>query len=376
MDNKAGSLVKNLSGELAYYSFKPSPLPPELDYSKPLLSKIIDANKIVGALDALSLRIPNINLYISMYVRKEALLSSQIEGTQCTLEDLFSEENINANLDVSDVINYIKALDYGIERMDSLPLCNRLIKEIHKILLSNTRGEDKNPGEFRTSQNWIGGAGCSLRNARYIPPNVEDMTIAMSDLEKFINNEDSIDPLVKAALIHYQFETIHPFLDGNGRIGRLLIILFLINRKILSKPVLYISYFLKLNRIEYYDRMSEIRRNGDYEQWIMFFLEAVEQAARDGIATIDKLVALHDKNMQLIYNKSKNQRVRNFLPYIENNPIIDIGKTASALNIAYNTASKLISTYESLGILANTGYADKSRIYSYTEYLEILKSGT
>lgn len=376
MDNKAGSLVKNLSGELAYYSFKPSPLPPELDYSKPLLSKIIDANKIVGALDALSLRIPNINLYISMYVRKEALLSSQIEGTQCTLEDLFSEENINTNLDVSDVINYIKALDYGIERMDSLPLCNRLIKEIHKILLSNTRGEDKNPGEFRTSQNWIGGAGCSLRNARYIPPNVEDMTIAMSDLEKFINNEDSIDPLVKAALIHYQFETIHPFLDGNGRIGRLLIILFLIDRKILSKPVLYISYFLKLNRIEYYDRMSEIRRNGDYEQWIMFFLEAVEQAARDGIATIDKLVALHDKNMHLIYNKSNNLRVRNFLPYIENNPIIDIRKTASALNIAYNTASKLISTYESLGILANTGYADKSRIYSYVEYLEILKSGT
>lgn len=376
MDNKAGSLVKNLSGELAYYSFKPSPLPPELDYSKPLLSKIIDANKIVGALDALSLRIPNINLYISMYVRKEALLSSQIEGTQCTLEDLFSEENINANLDVSDVINYIKALDYGIERMDSLPLCNRLIKEIHKILLSNTRGEDKNPGEFRTSQNWIGGAGCSLRNARYIPPNVEDMTIAMSDLEKFINAEDSIDSLVKAALIHYQLETIHPFLDGNGRIGRLLIILFLIDRKILSKPVLYISYFLKLNRIEYYDRMSEIRRNGDYEQWIMFFLEAVEQAARDGIATIDKLVALHDKNMQLIYNKINNLRVRNFLPYIENNPIIDIRKTASALNIAYNTASKLISTYESLGILANTGYADKSRIYSYIEYLEILKSGT
>ncbi len=269
-----------------------------------------------------------------------------------------------------------KALDYGIERMDSLPLCNRLIKEIHKILLSDTRGDDKNPGEFRTSQNWIGGAGCSLRNARYIPPNVEDMTIAMSDLEKFINDEDSIDPLVKAALIHYQFETIHPFLDGNGRIGRLLIILFLIDRKILSKPVLYISYFLKLNRIEYFDRMSEVRRKGDYEQWIMFFLEAVEQAASDGIATIDKLVALHDKNMQLIYNKSNNLRVRNFLPYIENNPIIDIRKTASALNIAYNTASKLISTYESLGILANTGYADKSRIYSYTEYLEILKSGT
>ena len=267
MENIAGRLVKNLSGELAYYSFKPSPLPPELEYNKELTAKLIEANNRVAALEALVYRIPDISLFISMYVRKEALLSSQIEGTQCTLEDVLKTElEANSNLDVKEVINYVNAFSYAIDRMQTLPLCNRLIKETHEILLSNTRGDDKAPGEFRTSQNWIGGKGCTLKNARYIPPNVDDMLEAMSELEKFINTEDGIDSLIKAGLIHYQFETINPFLDGNGRIGRLLIILYLIDKHVISKPALYISYFLKNNRIEYYDRMSEVRQKEDYKQ--------------------------------------------------------------------------------------------------------------
>ena len=273
MNNRAGCLVTNLSGEMAYQSFRPNPLPPEppIEMSNELIAKLIDANRRLATLDGLSSRIPNMDLFVSMYVRKEALLSSQIEGTQCTLDDIlnpFAEENTNLN--VSDVVNYIRAEEYAINRLQTLPLCNRLIKETHAVLMEGVRGQEKNPGEFRYSQNWIGGQGSTLRNARYIPPNPEDMVDAMSDLEKYMNGEDSLDPLIQAALIHYQFETTHPFLDGNGRVGRLLITLFLMEKKILSAPSLYISYFLKMNRVEYYDRMTQVRKTGDYEQWVLF----------------------------------------------------------------------------------------------------------
>ena len=286
MNNRAGCFVTNLSGEMAYQSFRPNPLPPEppIEMSGELIAKLVDANKKLAALDGLSSRIPNMDLFVSMYVRKEALLSSQIEGTQCTLDDIlnpFAEENTNLN--VSDVVNYIRAEEFAIERLQTLPLCNRLIKETHAVLMEGVRGQEKSPGEFRYSQNWIGGQGSTLRNARYIPPNPEDMINAMSDLEKYMNSEDTLDPLIQAALIHYQFETTHPFLDGNGRVGRLLITLFLIEKKILSTPSLYISYFLKMNRVEYYDRMTQVRKTGDYEQWVLFFLQALSDSAEDAI---------------------------------------------------------------------------------------------
>ena len=215
-------------------------------------------------LDTASKLIPNVELFISMYVRKEALISSQIEGTQCTLDDVLDPELDNtANLDVIDVINYVDACSYALERIKKLPLCGRLFREIHEKLLSGVRGQEKNPGEFRRSQNWIGAANCSLLEARYIPPNVEDMNQAMSELEKYMNEGDDYDPLIWIALIHYQFETIHPFLDGNGRVGRMMILLYLMEQDLLDKPVIYISYFLKKNQIEYYDRISEVRRSGN-----------------------------------------------------------------------------------------------------------------
>ena len=260
---RSGSVVQNLSGELAYFSFKPTPLPPEppVEISPQMLSLLIEANRKVAYLDASSDKIPNVNLFLSMYIRKEALVSSQIEGTQCTLDDVLAPENEeNANIDVGEVINYITATDYAIDRLERLPLCMRLLKETHAVLIRGVRGSDKTPGEFRTSQNWIGGQGSTLKNARYIPPSVDDMKTALSQLEQFMNANNALDPLIGAALIHYQFETIHPFLDGNGRIGRLLITLFLIEKKIISKPVLYISCFLKMNRVEYYDRLSEVHK--------------------------------------------------------------------------------------------------------------------
>lgn len=381
MNNRAGAFVNNLTGEMAYQSFRPAPLPPNppIAFSGELVAKLVDANKKLAALDGLSARIPNMDLFVSMYVRKEALLSSQIEGTQCTLDDILNplmEENTNRN--VSDVVNYIKATEFALNRLHSLPLCNRLIKETHAVLMEGVRGQEKSPGEFRYSQNWIGGQGSTIRNARYIPPNPEDMQTAMSDLEKYMNGDDSLDPLIQAALIHYQFETTHPFLDGNGRVGRLLITLFLMEKGILSHPALYISYFLKMNRIEYYDRMTQVRKTGDYEQWVMFFLQALSDSAGDAIQTIDALTALHNQSVAKLGAFSKRQQTNllKLFAYIETNPIIDIQKTAAALGLSYNTVSKMVTILVDEGILRQTDKAGKAKIYSYADYLDILRKDT
>lgn len=381
MNNRAGAFVSNLTGEMAYPSFRPAPLPPNppIALSGELVAKLVDANKKLAALDGLSARIPNMDLFVSMYVRKEALLSSQIEGTQCTLDDILNplmEENTNRN--VSDVVNYIKATEFALNRLHSLPLCNRLIKETHAVLMEGVRGQEKSPGEFRYSQNWIGGQGSTIRNARYIPPNPEDMQTAMSDLEKYMNGDDSLDPLIQAALIHYQFETTHPFLDGNGRVGRLLITLFLMEKGILSRPALYISYFLKMNRIEYYDRMTQVRKTGDYEQWVMFFLQALSDSAGDAIQTIDALTALHNQSVARLRAFSKRQQTNllKLFAYIETNPIIDIQKTAAALGLSYNTVSKMVTILVDEGILRQTDKAGKAKIYSYADYLDILRKDT
>ena len=231
MKNRAGEYRINLTGEIQYKSFLPSSLPPNppIELDEVTINLLSKANRSIGILEGLSRQIPNVELFVSMYVRKEALLTSQIEGTQATLDDILDpniEENTNKN--VEDVINYIKASQYVSARLSEMPICNRLLKETHEILMQDVRGGEKNPGEFRRSQNWIGPSGSTLKDARYIPPNPEDMHEGMSDLEKFINSEDELEPLIKIALIHYQFETIHPFLDGNGRIGRILIVLYLI----------------------------------------------------------------------------------------------------------------------------------------------------
>ncbi|MBQ0036588.1 MAG: Fic family protein [Firmicutes bacterium] len=378
--NRAGNYVNNLSGKLAYKSFKPSflPLTPELTISPSTNAKLLEAYKYLLELEGISKYIPNKELFISMYVRKEALLSSQIEGTQCTLEDILNPAvDINANQDVSDVINYIDACLYAIKRIESLPICCRLIKETHEKLMAGVRGQEKSPGDFRKSQNWIGGSGSTISEARYIPPNVEDMIDAMTNLEKFINDDGDIDPLIKNALVHYQFETIHPFLDGNGRIGRLLIMLMLLDSKILSSPILYVSYFLKKNQIEYYDRMSEVRNSGNYEQWIFFFLEAICEASKDAITTIENINKLHEINIKkLPETNRKINNVKVLFDYIEKYPIIDIQKTAKALNMSYNTVSNSINKLIELKVLKKGNDAARNRIYIYDKYLQILRKDT
>lgn len=380
MNNRAGYYKQNLSGEMAYKSFVPNPLPPvpPIELSEDIVGLLVKANSQLAVLESIAARIPKVELFISMYVRKEALMSSQIEGTQATLEDILDPMlDTNTNRNIADVVNYIKATEFAITRLQTLPLCNRLIKETHAVLMKGVRGQEKNPGEFRYSQNWIGGQGSTLKNARYIPPSPDDMQNAMSDLEKYINTDDDLDALIQAALIHYQFETIHPFLDGNGRVGRLLITLFLMDKGILTTPALYISYFLKKNRVEYYDRMTEVRTKGNYEQWIIFFLQAIMESAGDATSTIDELITLHDTNTSVISKlgrASKNTML--VFDYLESNPIIDIGKTAEALSITFNTASSAVRRLVDAGILVQTGGGGRNRTFAYEAYLDILRKGT
>lgn len=380
MDNRAGHLITSLSGEMAYKSFVPTPLPPKpsIELTEDMINLLIKANSQLAVLESIATRIPNVELFISMYVRKEALMSSQIEGTQAALEDVLDPMiEANTNRNVADVVNYIKATEFAIKRLHELPLCNRLIKETHAVLMEGVRGQEKSPGEFRRSQNWIGGQGSTLKNARYIPPSPDDMIEAMSDLEKYINADDELDALIRAALIHYQFETIHPFLDGNGRVGRLLITLFLMEKKVLSTPALYISYFLKKNRVEYYDRMTEVRAKGNYEQWVTFFLRALLESAEDATATIDELIALHDKNAAVISGMGRAAKNAMLVfEYLEANPIIEIRKTAEALSITFNTASSAVKRLTDAGILVQTTNASRNRTFAYEDYLSILRKGT
>lgn len=377
---RAGKYVKVLSGEMAYQAFEPAALPPlpavNIDEEMALL--LGKAHHMLGRLEGISEQIPDIDLFIAMYVRKEAILSSQIEGTQATLDDILDPDiDNNTNLDVAQVINYIKATQFALLRMDELPLCNRLLKETHQVLLEGIRGQERNPGEFRRTQNWIGPPGGSLKNAAYVPPALEAMEKAISEWEKFINAEDDMDPLIKIGLIHYQLETIHPFLDGNGRIGRLLITLWLINQQILKYPILYISYYFKRNRVEYYDRLMDVRFKGHFEEWLRFFLQGLIAAAQDAGDTIEILTSLHEDNMnQIMALPGRKENLIKLFNYIERNPIIDIPKTALALEVRYNTVAKAVERLVELGILFPVNTYKRNRRFAYTEYLNILRKGT
>ena len=378
--NRAGTTVQNMTGDAAYRSFRPSPLPPKpaLVIDDNMQQLLIDASRQLTTLERFALLIPSTDLFISMYVRKEALLSSQIEGTQCTLEDVLDPElNVSANLDAGEVINYVRATQFALEQLQTLPLCNRLLRDTHAVLMEGVRGQEKNPGEFRRSQNWIGPASCGLKDARYIPPNVDDMQQALSDLEQYINTDTPYPPLIDAALIHYQFETIHPFLDGNGRIGRLLILLYFIEKSLLTKPVIYVSYFLKKNQLEYYDRISEVRRTGNYEQWVRFFLEAVNAAAIDATETIWSLSELHNINVARLPESNRHpDNLRRLFDYLEQHPIIAINRTAADLDLSYNTVASAVKKLQALDILRETTNAARNRVFAYEDYLAILRQDT
>lgn len=379
--NRSGIYVNNLSGALKYQSFKPVSLPPipAILVDQDMSTLLKKAYQILGKLNGVSSLLPNKDLFISMYVRKEALLSSQIEGTQATLDDIF-DPNIamNINADIEEVLNYLSALRRVEELIEILPVSIRFLKEVHKVLLSGRRGEERYPGELRSSQNWLGPRGSTLRNAAFIPPNVRDMNQALGDLEKYINQEDEQDQLIKIALIHYQFETIHPFLDGNGRIGRLLINVLLRKYEILENDTLYLSYYLKRNRTEYYDRLMDVRNKGYYEAWIRFFIQGVIESSNHALTCIDAILQLREKNLDVIKQIKGKQRgtAELLFAFIESHPILDIPKTSETIGKSFNTVASAIDLFVELGILIKTKGEERYRVYAYEDYLKILRDGT
>ena len=392
MTLSSNSIGHDVHDDKSYVSFCPAPLPLEVPFGKSsqIVALLDRAHAMLRTLESVADLIPDIDLFISMYVLKEALMSSQIEGTQATLEDILDPlREENSNLNVREVVNYVYATEFALRELEDMPLCNRLLKRTHAVLMQGVRGENKNPGEFRTSQNWIGGQGSSLQNALYVPPAPDDMNSAMYELEEYINgyvaydNLDSTDELnktdvlIRAALIHYQFETIHPFLDGNGRMGRLLITLFLIEQKVLSRPAIYISYFLKRNREEYYSRLMAVRKDSLFEQWVQFFLQALTKAAEDAIETINVLVALRRQNQDLIVQTGRTAaRTLKVFNYLERHPIIEIGKTAKDLELSYNTVASAVNWLVDKGILLPTTNFKRNRVFAYDAYLKILRPGT
>lgn len=379
-ENGQGTLRNNLSGKLAYYSFFPTPLQSlrQLNLTEETYRTLSACSRKLGELEGMLYFVPNADMYLTMYVRKEALLSSQIEGTQCTFDDLLSPSQTQLHhKDVADVVNYVRAVDRGVELLKKMPLCTRLLRQVHAVLLDGVRGTEKNPGELRSSQNWIGPSGCTIATASFVPPNIEDLSNTLQDLERFINEPQvEMDPIVRAALVLYQFETAHPFLDGNGRLGRLLITLMLINDGVLHSCLFYPSFQFKKNRSEYYRQLTSVRERGTYEEWIEFFCNSLLESAKDSVGSLKNLVDLHNRSTATITENlgrtaANGQRL---LGILEEHPIVDTAFIAAQLDIGRSTASSLVKSFEELGILRPLDESrQRYRQYGYEEYLSILR---
>lgn len=376
MKNRAGYFMNQPSG---YQSFVPNKLPPdpEIQFDGEMIKLLSDADRKLGRLDGITQILPNPELFVAMYVQKEAVLSSQIEGTQASLTDVLDTEAYSeTDLDIRDVVNYVNAMQYGLRRLEELPLCLRLIREIHEKLLEKGRGSNRNPGEFRTTQNWIGPAGCTLANATFIPPAVPDMVQALAELETFFYEEDDIPSLIKIAMIHAQFESIHPFLDGNGRVGRLLITFWLCSENILSQPLLYLSYYFKANRIEYYDRLMAVRKKGDWEGWIKFFLKGVAAVSDEATNSAKEIIALKERYTSILEQYNNNNYTK-LLNELFRNSFVSKNKVAELLGVSYPTAGSIVDEFVELGILRDiTPSQQRSKRYSFGEYVDILNRGT
>ena len=377
--DRAGKYIVQIGG---YKAFIPKPLPPDppIKIDEELLQLHSQADIALGRLSGTSEILPNPDLFVAMYIHKEAVLSSQIEGTQASLIDVLAFE-ADAALpenpqDIEEVVNYIRALNYGLQRFDTLPLSLRLIREIHAQLLAGVRGSDRHPGDFRTSQNWIGHLGCSIQTARFVPPPISDMHTALNNLEAFLHT-NTMPILLKVGVVHAQFEIIHPFLDGNGRIGRLLIILILCYERILSKPLLYLSYFFKLNRLEYYQHLRKVHDEGDWEAWLKFFLRGIYEIAQESTITAQRIVQLREFYRDIIatnFSRSSGHAYQ-LLEYLYQRPIITINSAIKATGISYANANKLVTKFQEYGILREIDHVLRNRRFVYTQYLALFASG-
>lgn len=372
--DRAGRFIAQPEG---YVAFIPKPLPPDpsLALEADLLTLLESAVGELGRLDGVAKVIPDPDFFVSMYVRREAVLSSQIEGTQSTLEDLLELElesdTSDPFSDVIEIARYVQAMNFGLDRLKALPLSLRLIREIHRELLRDGRGSKATPGEFRTAQNWIGPEGASLKQATFVPPPVAAMKEALHDFEHFLHAENRYPTLIEVGLAHAQFETIHPFLDGNGRVGRLLNTFLLVHRGILRQPLLYLSYYFKLHRTEYYDRLMAVRLRGDWEGWIRFFLRGVVQTAQEATETAERLFELRESHRSAILANNFGQNGLVLLSHLFQQPLVNIKLVASMLGSTFPTASRLVSGFEDLGLLREITGQKRSRMFRYEPYLAL-----
>lgn len=373
-DSRAGKTVAQGTG---YLSYLPAPLPPQhppLAYDAEMIQRLSEADLALGQLSGIAALLPNPDLFVAMYVRKEAVLSSQIEGIQCTLDDVLEQEVSEAGVktkDIGEVVNYVHAMNYGIERLNDLPLSLRLLREVHGYLLAGVRGEHKAPGEFRKTQNWIGPQGCTLTTATFVPPTVPDMHVALDNLERFLHDRASLPLTIQCALVHAQFETIHPFLDGNGRLGRLLVSLLLHERSVLKQPLLYISLFLKANRIEYYERLMDVRVNGNWEGWVKFFLTGIAIVSKEAASTAQQIVEFREEMLRKARACGKHEVA--LVDVLFEHPILDIRSAEKMLGCTYATAASAMQNLEKDGCVVETTGQKRNKLFKFSGYLRLFE---
>jgi Fic family protein len=373
-NSPAGKLIKTKTD---YWAFIPNSLPPEglNTFSSDFVNVLSEADRGIGALKSLSRLIPNPNLLITPFIRKEAVQSSKIEGTQASLTDIFYYEASKEKpkySDVLEVLNYVKAINYGFSRIKELPLSLRLIREIHLKLMEGVRGEMMNPGEFRTTQNWIGPPGSSLNDATYVPPPVDEMNNSLNQLEKYFYTDDSIVPLIKCALIHYQFEAIHPFLDGNGRVGRLLITFYLYEKGFLYYPILYLSDFFERNRDEYYNLLLGVSQSGNWQEWLKYFIRGVAEQSKIAEETGHNILNLQKNYRQLLQAESVPTQVFKLLDMLFVNPFVSLNGASEFLKVTWPTAKASVEQLIKLGILKEISGRKRNRLYCAKELLNII----
>lgn len=380
--NRVGRYKKILSGDFSYNAFVPNFLPPvppiKIDDTMQML--LSNADRALGALNIVTELLPDSDYFIFSYLRKEAALSSQIEGTQATFVDVAKAQagavDNETPQDYPEIINYINAINYGLKRIreDDFPMTLRLLREIHERILKGVRGQYKTPGEFRKSQNWIGGA--SINTASYIPPTADDMIMGMKNLESFIHDKKPMPVLIKIGLIHSQFETVHPFLDGNGRVGRLLITLLLCHYGLLAKPALYLSEYFKAFRSEYYDKLHAVHERGDFEDWLKYFIEGIWLVAEEATSTAMKIKALKDRDILKLSSLSA-QSSRNAIKLFENlfkSPVMTVSDVSKHTGLSYANANNLVKKLMDLQILELVVERERNRVFAYTEYMNLFRN--
>lgn len=371
-----GKVIRTLKG---YEAFIPDPLPPEADWTNKLLAALSQADRSLARLAEVGNTFPVSHVVVKPFIRKEAVLSSQIEGTRTTFKELLSFEAGQLSLfrdmeDAREVRNYVRAIDYGLERLETFPLSIRLIREIHGILMQGVRGERMTPGEVRRSQNWISRPGATLEKARYVPPPPKEMHDCLSDLEKFIHSDSDLPPLLRIGMIHFQFEAIHPFLDGNGRVGRLLVTFLLVAWGLLSQPLLNLSNFIDINRQEYYDRLLAVSQKGAWEAWLLFFLEGVHSQADDASHRISLLEKLRSSFRKFFAKDRSREALGSLVDYLIGSPITSITQAQESLNIgSFNMIQRNIEKLEALGIVREVTGNNRNRIYHAEEILKVLE---